>query len=51
MILCRRTVVFSLSGVSAESEKKTLLCDLGVSSAAGGDFLSGFTMGGAKIGK
>jgi len=36
-LFCPQGCCFSLSGPSAESEKKNQLCVLGVSSAAGGE--------------
>jgi len=37
MLLCPQGSCFSLSGLSAESEKKNQLCVLGALSAAGGE--------------
>jgi len=37
ILLCPQGFCFSLSGLSVESEKKKLLCELCVSSAAGGE--------------
>ena len=40
MLFCPQGCCFSLSGLSAESEKKNQLCVLGASSEAGGEFIS-----------
>ena len=37
LLFCPQGCCFSLSGLSAESEKRNLLCVLGASSAAGGE--------------
>ena len=42
ILFCPKGCSFSLSGVSAESEKKNQLCVLCISSGAGGDKIPGF---------